>query len=53
MIGNDNYQMYPDFTIRQSLYIPWHTDVLHLDIEDYELKKKSFCSNVVYLLPIY
>lgn len=25
-LASDNYILYPNFTIRQSLYIPWHTD---------------------------
>lgn len=29
IVGPD-YHMYPDFTIRENLYIPWHTDVSYL-----------------------
>ena len=41
VISSNNYNMYPDFTIRQSLYIPWHTDVSYLDENNYELEKSA------------
>lgn len=33
IIGKE-FCIYPDFTIRKSLYIPWHTDTAYLSIKD-------------------
>jgi ectoine hydroxylase-related dioxygenase (phytanoyl-CoA dioxygenase family) len=32
-LTHSHYCMYPDFTIRENLYIPWHTDAAHLPFD--------------------
>lgn len=40
-IVGTNFNLYPDFTIRKSLYIPWHTDTSYLSICDTDSYEES------------
>ncbi len=49
VVGN-NYCLYPDFTIRKNLYIPWHTDTSYLDINQTDSYEDSnFVQMSIYL----
>lgn len=45
-IIGDGYCLYPDFTLRSSVYVPWHTDVPYL------LQAEDISSNVANMLQV-
>lgn len=49
-LGAEGFNIYPDFTVRQSLYIPWHTDTSFLsDAEAHASKQADFVQCSIYL----
>ena len=49
-IVGDGYCMYPDFTLRSSVYVPWHTDVPYLSSEEaHNSNQADFIQVSIYL----
>jgi ectoine hydroxylase-related dioxygenase (phytanoyl-CoA dioxygenase family) len=49
-IVGKNYCIYPDFTLRQNLYIPWHTDTSYLSIPETDnIEESNMVQMSIYL----